>query len=678
MHGFRIANKDNSAFMNQGSYAEALASSRGAEPVPSRSQPRGPHPRYVQQTLGKLKNDSSRTEQNVNRYLTPQGLPELSKMTPPGFFSSTVETPKTTTQDSSKPPVETVIATPVMSMAAESVSEPEPSVKSQRRQIPSPDSLMAETCQSGVSDATQKLNFPDCRSRTISSSMNGASTHRAVSRLEPLDASPGSSPTTGLSDLPASAPTSQASTRDSISVGSGCRSVMDAMHQHSSWPAWSQDVAGRPWIMADMLRWSAAFQEQMQHCVREVQSVVEDANIKKMVAEFSETMQAEKQEKFELRKHIEELLKVNVELRQTQLDWFATKGVDQIVNNCFAKTAATASLDIQNGMQESFGNLQATLDSAVEEITNNIAAQFRKHETKLKSETSRDRWRHAATTEKVARTLEGHMEALQKEIEHQQETGSTALQHEIQDIKSKLEVQVAESSQKRKTMHIATEEIEQLLSRQDVLIEDRLEKATAGFKDVQAHLTTECDEWQHRFVEAEVNLMEARTKDEVGKIEREKLEHVVHEMEVKMQQMSCRTGMDIINKIKEIERHGNISVNLKNGDVEMVRALEFVPRSSKQEPSAEFADQRVATGIIEDLVSIQKLFYVNMVVEGHTRGSDAHFFQMLADNRAHLIKDHIVSSGVSAKFISPKGFPGPKGLNRPCVVIRLDIFPDNN
>merc|ERR1711920_316292 len=145
-----------------------------------------------------------------------------------------------------------------------------------------------------------------------------------------------------------------------------------------------------------------------------------------------------------------------------------------------------------------------------------------------------------------------------------------------------------------------------------------------------------------------------------------------------LESATTRTAIETIDRVKQIETRGNVEVNLRNGDVTILRPLEFVPRSTKQEPTAEFADVQVDTRVIVDVAELATIFAVPFEIQGHTKGQVNDFFHKLAVSRAELIKKHLIAQGVAEELMTPIGLPGETGVNMACVIINFDIFPDND
>lgn len=137
---------------------------------------------------------------------------------------------------------------------------------------------------------------------------------------------------------------------------------------------------------------------------------------------------------------------------------------------------------------------------------------------------------------------------------------------------------------------------------------------------------------------------------------------------------------EIVSTLKQIEHRGNIKVDLNNGDVEILRAMEFVPRKISEEPSAVLVDFKASEPVLDDIVQIWQIFPVAMVIEGHTKatGGSAEWAQKLAYNRAAMIMQNLQGKGIKKELMTAQGMPGTKGMNRPCVNIKLDIFPQVN
>lgn len=132
-----------------------------------------------------------------------------------------------------------------------------------------------------------------------------------------------------------------------------------------------------------------------------------------------------------------------------------------------------------------------------------------------------------------------------------------------------------------------------------------------------------------------------------------------------------------VANVNDVERRGNVRVNMRTGDIEVSKGMEFVPRNFTDLPSAAFRDLSAVEPVMQDIVELQKLFNVPLVVECHirvTKGGTEAFWQLLMQNRAELVAAHLESRGIEKRLMVPRGLPGKKGLNKACVVVRLEMF----
>mmetsp|Transcript_54103 Transcript_54103/g.124013 ORF Transcript_54103/g.124013 Transcript_54103/m.124013 type:complete len:620 (+) Transcript_54103:20-1879(+) len=139
----------------------------------------------------------------------------------------------------------------------------------------------------------------------------------------------------------------------------------------------------------------------------------------------------------------------------------------------------------------------------------------------------------------------------------------------------------------------------------------------------------------------------------------------------------------LVSRIKEIERRGNVAVDLRNGDVTLLKDIPFAARKpGESPPSAEFTDVEGTQMILADVAELQQLFAVKLTVEGHTHSAgkgNADYWQKLAQGRADEIKNFIARVfHIDDSFLDSVGLPGDLGLNQARSIIRLDIFPDDD
>eukprot|EP00929_Paragymnodinium_shiwhaense_P022700 TRINITY_DN14428_c0_g1_i1.p1 TRINITY_DN14428_c0_g1~~TRINITY_DN14428_c0_g1_i1.p1 ORF type:complete len:819 (-),score=252.71 TRINITY_DN14428_c0_g1_i1:579-3035(-) len=148
-------------------------------------------------------------------------------------------------------------------------------------------------------------------------------------------------------------------------------------------------------------------------------------------------------------------------------------------------------------------------------------------------------------------------------------------------------------------------------------------------------------------------------------------DHVEH-----MAEMVKSTGAlqltEMMRRIVEIERHGNIKIDYRNGDVELVREIPFVPKKATEDPTGEFVDAKAAEMILQDVAKLWDMFKVPISVIGRTKGGNGDFWQRLSMDRGRRIKKMLETLGVNPRTITVRGQSGSKSAG---VQIVFDIFP---
>eukprot|EP00929_Paragymnodinium_shiwhaense_P098852 TRINITY_DN60364_c0_g2_i1.p1 TRINITY_DN60364_c0_g2~~TRINITY_DN60364_c0_g2_i1.p1 ORF type:complete len:456 (+),score=96.26 TRINITY_DN60364_c0_g2_i1:99-1466(+) len=135
---------------------------------------------------------------------------------------------------------------------------------------------------------------------------------------------------------------------------------------------------------------------------------------------------------------------------------------------------------------------------------------------------------------------------------------------------------------------------------------------------------------------------------------------------------------DLRKSLHEIEARRNISVDLHNGRVILLRPITFKPRLAGDGPVAEFADADAAEEVVKDIALVAKLFNCAMTIEGHTKGGNGRFWQTLAENRAKLVAERVTAHGVNKGNVTQLGRPGHLGSNdsRVDVILALPSLAD--
>lgn len=253
------------------------------------------------------------------------------------------------------------------------------------------------------------------------------------------------------------------------------------------------------------------------------------------------------------------------------------------------------------------------------------------------------------------------------------------LMQRIQDQTTKLAEHDKHLSDQQLQARNVTEHMHKLEMRlkdsEDAEAEERtqLMEELARARDQRSSLFANIDKLRHE--SAESSLAAVKELETV----KEQLRIATEELENRQRHMG-HVFADKLIKVNSIEDRGNLRVNLKNGEVDILREIPYVPKMPADGPVAEYADDKQALEVISDIAEVWKLFEVQAVIEGHTKdlgtGSEK-FWQELADNRAALCVSTLQDFNVDPSKVVAKGMPGKKGLNRPTVVVKLDIFDEH-
>eukprot|EP00811_Abedinium_folium_P035073 NODE_789_length_2762_cov_6.394687.p1 GENE.NODE_789_length_2762_cov_6.394687~~NODE_789_length_2762_cov_6.394687.p1 ORF type:complete len:716 (-),score=138.42 NODE_789_length_2762_cov_6.394687:613-2586(-) len=129
-----------------------------------------------------------------------------------------------------------------------------------------------------------------------------------------------------------------------------------------------------------------------------------------------------------------------------------------------------------------------------------------------------------------------------------------------------------------------------------------------------------------------------------------------------------------ITRLETIERRGNVKVNLRNGDLELVKPLEFVARKPTDPVGAELSDRMTAEVVIADIVEVCNIFaQPPVLLEAHIKGGETPQAEAVAKARAQLIASALESRGLKNDTITTKGLPGKSGLNKTCIIVKMNL-----
>jgi len=164
--------------------------------------------------------------------------------------------------------------------------------------------------------------------------------------------------------------------------------------------------------------------------------------------------------------------------------------------------------------------------------------------------------------------------------------------------------------------------------------------------------------------EAEVQRLDRENKEQQAQLQK---------AQEALEDPSRQPAPQLLRRVKELEARKNLRLDLKSGELELLRSIDFEPRKAAEAPTAAFADPRAAERVLQDVAELEAMFKVPMVIEAHSKGASTEFWEQLATNRAGLIKQQLEDLGVEDQLVTARGLPGNKGVNKACIICRLEI-----
>mmetsp|Transcript_41478 Transcript_41478/g.73553 ORF Transcript_41478/g.73553 Transcript_41478/m.73553 type:complete len:394 (-) Transcript_41478:180-1361(-) len=158
--------------------------------------------------------------------------------------------------------------------------------------------------------------------------------------------------------------------------------------------------------------------------------------------------------------------------------------------------------------------------------------------------------------------------------------------------------------------------------------------------------------------------------------------HLEQTLQLVLQEMSAyRARLDKLDPpisplraaVQRVEARGNIRVNHQTGQVSLLHSIQFQPRTTRDPPTAIFANPEVANEICRDLAEIANLFNCPMTIEGHTKGGESEFWHQLANDRARIVVDLMLAHGARGELLTARGRPGKLGNNEAKTKVFMDI-----
>ncbi|CAE7299612.1 unnamed protein product [Symbiodinium natans] len=447
--------------------------------------------------------------------------------------------------------------------------------------------------------------------------------------------------------------------------------------------------------------------------------------------------QSESAEVDRLRLHCEELLRLNAELRQRQLEvttgTFAGKfdnllrefgqmrGFHQTMRGLADVTAQVRKdlkelamavspvSEMSSLMDVAVGKVRSSLQQDVRDIVSAEVATLREQLTRL----------HENSTTMVNLTLQNRKDFADHQIglssskldELLQLGADTqeAVHRRFEDIQAEIQfdrnIIDNHSKQIGANMRSIEENKGRIMSNQQ-LIRDEQDRAREEAKGAiarvqslqemlrQEHSAAERAKLERQLSESEKYKTEmeselSRLQDEMHENLQQEIddlhrkfddvEEMVGKILTRMETPEQPTLLQQLHRVSEIQRRGNLDINLNNGDVALMRPINFKRKNLNDPPTAEFENEKEAMDILTDLCELWQMFKVSIVIEGHTKdigvGPDE-FWQSVANGRAALVAATMGVLGVDLSQVAAVGKPGKTGLNKAALVISFDLFPD--
>jgi len=186
-----------------------------------------------------------------------------------------------------------------------------------------------------------------------------------------------------------------------------------------------------------------------------------------------------------------------------------------------------------------------------------------------------------------------------------------------------------------------------------------------------AEQRAEVDRMERALRESEDNITRANQLREESLSEQVALkEHLqkatggLKELKVQLENAQMVSLMNSMKRLRDIEARGNVKVDRQSGRIVPVRPLDFFPEAPPKEKGpfeVQFKDEAEVQKVVPDLLEVMSIFdaplQINCVVK-QGRG-DANTWQQLAERRAEMVKESLVTSGRAQESISISGTIGP-------------------
>jgi len=490
------------------------------------------------------------------------------------------------------------------------------------------------------------------------------------------------------------------------------------------------------YLEARLEQWRELFHEEVRDCIADLRTAVNeayDANVAHFATQFAAWRKADIKVTAQMRQHADELMAQSREAQNFYFKYLAagefdqfrhsiadlTKSVEELAKErqepderliAVCAAAVEKALDAGAGMSEvevkSAGTGSGGKNSRPSSAIRGLGS-FMDQET-ARWEEDAARWsgldaRLCQVTERIRRLDEAMARSdVQSEVEALPVQVAQKLSPMIRDAVGEITRTSREEADalRRSTGsdgEAMRKRVEELISGAlagggsgglPTLIAAQLEPLASQLQSLVAiqaqteHWEGAADEWKRKAEEArtelERSLGEAKAAESrcasLSQAE-SALQGEVQELRRSLDKASLAPGGLALRKITSVESKGNVRLNLRSGDMELLRPVDFIQNKPNEAPDAELKQPELAVEVLQDVAKLASLFEVPVSVESHAataKGGAPAFWEEVVGNRASFMKAQLEQHGVKPELVTAKGLYGKKGLNKACVIIRLD------
>lgn len=411
--------------------------------------------------------------------------------------------------------------------------------------------------------------------------------------------------------------------------------------------------------------WKSAFHEEAMRCVGNMAAVVDTASVSHFAYRFDDWRKADLKATAQLQQHVKELARLNEFMGQF-LDDSTGSGKLPDFKACL-KQLSRLSGHVED-QRKRWSGLDTRLDQLQEqmrEVCTLVRKQSGQIDTLQTAERADEQVR--ALTESVKEMSRVGLKSAEQLVQKVRQ-GSA---NDVETMKAHFEKTLDDGG----AIRHALDTLDERVNVWETATKDELrswKEQAEGLEGKVAQLeevTAEANRWQsaaeaaheqNTGFEDRIHGLEARLTEQGGALERAAA-------------LSLSNGM---RRLRDLERQGNVRVNRQNGEVELLKPVDFAPvKPAATCPEAKFANVESADKVLRDVAELLEVFDGAVEVEVHTKaakGGTPVFWDEVVQGYAGLARATLEHLGVASERLEAKGLAGNKGLNNNCLVVRLD------